>query len=114
MKTALKINWILTILLSVATGVFKLLGQEADILLFEKIGFNSTMTTLLGAIQLAGGIMLLFPKTRISGAWIMIFTFILASIAVFANGMIAFGLVSLIFIAMSGLVIFMERAASRS
>jgi hypothetical protein len=36
MKTALKINWILTILLSLATGVFKLMGHEADILLFEK------------------------------------------------------------------------------
>lgn len=112
MKLALKANWILVTLLSISTGLFKVLQQEADIQLFEKIGFNSVATTMLGIVQLIGGIMLIVPKTRKMGAYIMIPTFILASIAVFANGMIPFGIVSLFFIGMAGLVIWMENQAT--
>ncbi len=109
MKILLKINFILITLISIATGIFKLLQQEADIQLFEKIGFTSTATTLLGVIQLIGGLMLILPKTRKLGAWIMLPTFIIASIAVFANGMIAFGIVSLLFIAMIILILKFEK-----
>jgi len=108
MKTVFTINWILTLLLSIATGVFKLLQQEADIELFSAIGFTETMTTALGAIQLLGGILLIPAKTRKLGAYIMIPTFIIASIAVFANNLIGFGIISLLFIAMAYLVIIME------
>lgn len=104
MKIAYKINWILVTLLSIATGVFKLMQQQADIELFKAIGFCSVMVTMLGLIQLIGGIMLILPKTRKLGAIVMIPTFIIASIAVFANGMMVFGIVSLLFIAMAYLV----------
>ena len=44
------------------------------------------------------------------GAYIMIPTFILASVAVFANGMMGFGVVSILFIVMAYLVIIKENA----
>lgn len=109
MKPGLKINWILVTLLSIATGVFKVLQQEADIELFKAIGFTETMTLLLGIIQLVGGILLIPKKTRKTGGYIMIPTFIIASIAVFANAQYVFGFVSLLFIVMAYLVIFMEK-----
>ncbi|MEQ9229909.1 MAG: DoxX family protein [Cyclobacteriaceae bacterium] len=109
MKIALKINWVLTTLLSLATGLFKILQQQADIELFEAIGFNATATTLLGIVQVVGGIMLLPKQTRSIGAWIMIPTFTVASTAVFMNQMYLFGFVSLLFIGMSTLVIYMEK-----
>ena len=108
MKTVFKLNWILTILLSVSTGIFKLLQQKADIELFEAIGFNEIMTTILGGIQLLGGIFLIPSKTRKLGAYMLIPTFIIASIAVFANQLIAFGIVSLLFIVMACFVVVME------
>lgn len=108
MKLALKINWIIVTLLSLATGLFKVLQQDADIALFQAIGFNAMATTLLGVMQLAGGVLLIPPKTRKLGAWIMIPTFLLASVAVFANAMWAFGLVSLFFVVMAYLVVYME------
>jgi len=108
MKLGLKIIWILTIILSIATGVFKILQQEADILLFEKIGMDAMMTTILGVIQLIGGLFLIPSKTRKIGAIIMILTFILAAIAVFANGMMGFGVVSIIFILMATSVLYMK------
>ena len=108
MKLVLKINWILITLLSIATGIFKLMLQEADIALFAKIGMSPMATTILGLIQLVGGLLLIFRKTRKLGAWILIPTYVLASIAVFANEMIPFGLVSILFIIMASLVIYME------
>lgn len=109
MRIALKINWIITILLSISTGLFKILQQEADIELFEAIGFGTTATTLLGIVQFVGGVLLIPAKTRKTGAMIMIPTFAIASIAVFANAMYAFGVVSLIFIVMAFLVMYMEK-----
>ncbi len=114
MKLALTINWVLTTLLSLATGVFKVMQQETDIQLFEKIGFNATMTTILGVIQVIGGLLLIFPKTRKIGAYVMIPTFLIASIAVFANSLWAFGIVSLVFIVMAYGVIVRERRESSS
>lgn len=107
MKTALQVNWILTILLSISTGVFKLLQEKADIELFETIGFSIPMVTALGAIQLLGGLLLILPSTRKVGAYTMILTFALASVAVFANGLLVFGIVSLLFIVMAALVLVM-------
>lgn len=83
--------------------------QEADIELFAVIGMNATMTTILGLIQLVGGLLLIPKKTRIKAAWIMMLTFILASVAVFANEMAVFGVVSLLFIAMAYGIIYMEK-----
>lgn len=108
MKALLRINWGLTTLLSIATGVFKLLQQEADIQLFEAIGFSSAMTTLLGLIQFVGGVLLIPAKTRKMGAWIMIPTFVIAAVAVFANQMTTFGMVSILFVLMAVGVWYME------
>ncbi len=108
MKVLYKINWILLILLSISTGVFKVLQQEADVELFEALGMNATLTALLGLIQLAGGIMLIPGKTRRLGAIIMVPAFVIASIAVFMNNMMIFGAVSVIFILMPIWVIAVE------
>ncbi len=109
MRIFLKVIWVLTILLSIATGLFKLLEQEADVVLFEKIGFTPFMTMLFGGLQLVGGVLLIFKQSRVIGAFIMILTFSIASIAVFANKMYPFGIVSLIFIAMAYSVLYKER-----
>ena len=108
MKIFLKINWILTTILSIATGVYKLLQQEADIELFKAIGFNEITIIVFGLIQLIGGVLLIPNKTRKLGAYIMILTFIIASVAVFVNNMMVFGIVSLLFIVMAYFVVLME------
>lgn len=84
-----------------ATGIFKILQQKADIELFSKIGVGVTGTTILGILQLIGGILLIFPKHRKWGAVLMIITFLLATLAVFANQMYIFGFVSILFVAMA-------------
>lgn len=104
MKVLYKINLILIVLLSISTGLFKIMQQEADIQLFQVIGFNEIMTTIFGVIQLIGGVLMIIKKYRKIGALIMIPTYILATFVVFLNEMWAFGFFSIIFIVMAFLV----------
>ena len=104
MKIFGKINLILIVLLSTASGMFKILQQEADIELFAKIGINTTGTTLLGVVQFLAGLCLLIPKARKWAAIALIPTYMLAAIAVFANELWIFGSISLLFIVMTVLI----------
>ena len=109
MKVILTVLWILTILLCIATGVFKMLQQEADILLFQAIGINVIGTTILGVVQVIAWLLLIPSKTRKAGAIVAILTFILASIAVFANSMLVFGMMSILFILLAASVLYKEK-----
>ncbi len=113
MNRLLKINWLLITALSIATGLFKIFQQPEDIELFAQIGFKPTHTTLLGVLQFVGGLFLIFKRTRKYGVYIMIPTFALASIAVFANEMVVFGAISLLFIGMAYLVLLMGRNSKK-
>ena len=113
MKLSYKINLILLIVLSLATGVFKILRQEADIELFKVLGMTAALTAGLGIVQVVGGVLLVFTQTRKYGALLMMATFVLASVAVFMNGMVVFGAVSLLFILMACWVYFVETKKSK-
>ena len=96
-----KVVWVLTVLLSLSTGLVKIFGLEADIAIFSAIGFSAVATVLVGVVQVIGALLLAVPKTMRIGAWIMVVTFALATVAVFASGQIAFGIVSILFILMA-------------
>ena len=98
MQLAKKIGLVLLILLSLATGGVKLFGFEADIEVFASIGFSPTATLLFGVVQVIGGLLLIFTKTRKIGAGVMAITFVVATIALFASGTTAFGVFSILFI----------------
>lgn len=97
------------VLLSLATGITKLIQMPEEMELFRHAGFSDAMTMIFGAIQVLGGILLIPTKTRKIGALIMMMTFIIASIVVFIKGMMAFGLVSLLFIALAGYQYWLNR-----
>ena len=109
MQIAKKIILVLTILLGVATGLFKITQQPEDIELFKVLGFNALVTTLLGILQLMGALLLILARTREIGAWTLVLTFAIASMAVFANEMYVFGFISLLFIAMAYFVLYSEK-----
>ena len=101
MKILLWINRVLLTLLSLSTGAVKLAGMDAEMEIFRNIGFPDALTIAFGAVQLAGGILLLPNKTTRLGAWIMLPTYVFATGVVFANSMMAFGVSSILFIAMA-------------
>lgn len=103
MTALLWTNRVLLTLLSIMTGAVKLARMEDELVIFRTIGFSDGMTVAFGVVQLVGGLLLLAPKTTRLGAWIMVPTFVLATGVLFANGMIPFGVASLLFIAMAAL-----------
>ncbi|MEZ4335524.1 MAG: DoxX family protein [Sandaracinaceae bacterium] len=101
MKVALWVNRVALTVLSLSTGAVKLAGMEEEMVLFRTIGFSDAMTVAFGVVQLVGGALLLPPRTTRIGAWVMVPTFLFATGVLFANGMIPFGVVSLLFPAMA-------------
>ncbi len=95
------LNRVLLTLLSIMTGMVKLARMEEEMVIFREIGFSDGMTIAFGVVQLVGGLMLVAPKTTRIGAWVMVPTFVFATGVLFANGMVAFGVVSVLFIAMA-------------
>ena len=101
MKILNMVLLVILILLSVATGVTKLIQMPEEIELFRGAGFTDLMTIIFGVIQTLGGLLLIPAKTRRIGAMIMVVTFVIATVVVFMNGMTTFGLVSILFIALA-------------
>lgn len=108
-----KILLVVLILLSFATGITKLIQMPAEMDLFQGVGWPVWLTLAFGAVQVAGGALLVSMRTRPIGAWIMIATFAIASIVVFQAGMLVFGLVSLLFIVLAAVPLLPGSAPAR-
>lgn len=91
------------VLLSLATGLTKLVQLPAEMELFRSAGFEDVWTVAFGCLQLAGGLLLIFPASRRTGALIMMATFAVASWVVWTSGMKGFFVVSLGFIMLATL-----------
>jgi hypothetical protein len=95
------VNHVLITAFAVSSGVFKLLGGEADVKLYGAIGIGVTAMAAIGAVQALGGVALIFPRTRNIGAGVAAATNLLASGILFANHVQPFGAISLVFVAMA-------------
>lgn len=92
---------VVLILLSISTGLVKIFRMEDEMVLFRGAGISDPLTIFFGIIQTIGGILLILPKTRKMAAALMAVTFVIATIIVFINGMLAFGFSSILFIALA-------------
>ncbi len=108
------LNWILLALLGIAAGVAKMMQMPQEIAFFQgQLGFSSNTIVTFGAVQLIGGLMVVFKKTRLAGSILLGLTLFLSSIAIFMSGNIGFGLVSLIPVIMADVVAWFELKAMR-
>lgn len=106
MKWIQLINWGLLILLGLATGIVKVLGQPDDVRIFGQIGFSYGATVAFGAVQAVAALLLLLPKTLKIGAVVLAISFCIATLGLFVDQKTTFGIVSLLFIAMAAWNIF--------
>ncbi len=100
MKTAKTILLILLLLLSLATGITKLIQMPEEMELFRGAGFPDWLTLAFGAMQALAGGMLLIQCFQHWAARLLMLSYGIATGVVFANGMMVFGVVSILFIAM--------------
>lgn len=105
MKILKKVNLVLLTLLSVTSGIAKIMQLPQEIQFFGDAGFGETPVILFGVAQLAGGVLLVFQKVRELGAIIVAVTFCISTVLIFKDGKIAFGFISILPILMLGIVI---------
>ena len=114
MKTVRNVLLVLLILLSISTGLVKVFGFEEDVQIFANMGFSFTATVIFGLIQAIGGVLLIFLQTRKYGAWVMIVTFIIATIGLFISGISGFGVASILFIVLAVLPLLPDKSTTEA
>lgn len=92
--------------LSAAAGIPKILQMPQELGFLSAIGFSAVAVSILGVIQLSGGVLLLWKKSRLLGAVLAGVALLVSSIAIFLGGNTKFGLISLIPFAVSIIVIY--------
>ena len=103
------LNWILLALLGVAAGTSKMMQIPQEMEFFQgEMGFSSELIVVFGALQFLGGLMMVFNKTRLTGAILLGLTLFLSCIVVFMSGNIGFGMVSVIPVLMADIAAWLE------
>lgn len=92
--------------LSVAAGIPKLLQMPQELGFLEDIGFSAIAVSVLGIVQLSGGVLLLWKKSRLPGAVLAGLAFLVSSLAIFSGGNTKFGLISLLPFTVAVIVIY--------
>lgn len=96
-----KVNFYLLLLLSVSTGLVKLFQMPEEMVLFRNVHWSDTLIILFGVLQTLCGVLLIPSKTRKVSSLLLAFTYVIATGVVFANNMVEFGVVSILFILMA-------------
>lgn len=104
MKAVSKIILALLTLLAASSGITKILLMQQDVDFFGKYGFSSPMLIVFGSVQLLGGLLLVFPKTRFAGAAIVAVTFLVSLPMLLMDGNMAISIVTLVTILLLGVV----------
>jgi len=97
---------ILTILtlLAVFSGITKILLLQQDVDFFGKYGFSGPTLIAFGLVQLLGGLLLVFTKTRFVGAAIVAVTFLVSLAMLLMDGNIPASIITLVAILLLGAV----------
>ena len=87
--------------LSVAAGIPKIMQMPQELGFLQSLRFPPIAVSVLGVVQVLGGVLLVFRKTRLPGATLAGLAFLVSSLAIFMGGNMQFGLVSLLPFAVS-------------
>jgi hypothetical protein len=93
-------------LLSVAAGLAKVMQTPQEMEFLQGFGFSPTLIIAFGAVQIAGGILLVPQRTRMVGAILAALALVLSTVLIFIGGDLTFGLLSTIPVALAGFVIY--------
>jgi len=97
--------------LAVSSGITKVMLMQQDVDFFGKYGFSNTILMIYGAVQLIGGILLPFPKTRMVGAAIVVITFSISLVVLLMDGNYPVSAVTIVATLLAGFVMMRSRAA---
>ena len=92
------------VLLAAASGITKILLLQQDVDFFGKYGFSDPILIGFGLIQLLGGLLLIFEKTRFTGAAIVAVTFLISLALLLVEGNIPASIITLVATLLLGIV----------
>jgi hypothetical protein len=92
-------------LLSIAAGLAKVMQTPQEIEFLQGLGLSTFLIIVFGLVQIAGGVLLASKKTRMAGAVMVTFGFVVSAALIFIGGNVVFGLFSLIPAALAGMII---------
>jgi len=98
--------------LAISSGITKVILMQQEVDFFGKYGFSDPILMLYGAVQLVGGILLPFKKTRFIGAAIVAITFIISLLILILEGNIPVSVVTSVATMFLGLVMVRSRPGS--
>lgn len=99
-QTAKKVILTLLVLISVGAGIPKIMQMPQELGFLAHIGLSAVGVTLVGVVQLAGGVLMLPVRTRLIGAILAVIGLLVSAIALLKGGNMVMGLVSFIPLAM--------------
>tara|TARA_R110002096_G_scaffold57426_2_gene145612 strand:- start:22712 stop:23080 length:369 start_codon:yes stop_codon:yes gene_type:complete len=82
--------------LSIAAGIPKIMQMPQELQFLSSIGLSGILVSVVGAVQVLGGVLLVPLSTRLVGAGVAEMAFIVSSIAIFTSGNTQFGIISLL------------------
>ena len=87
---------IVVVIMSLAAGGAKVAAMPQEVQFFEDAGIVSAWLLPFGAMQIIGGLLAIYHRSRRAGLAVIALGFLLSSILIFATGNVAFGFVSLL------------------
>lgn len=105
MKVAYTIILAVLTFLAISSGMTKVLLMPRDVDFFGQYGFSNTILIVYGTVQLIGGFLLPFGKTRFVGAVIVAITFLVSLVVLLMDGNIPVGIVTFVMTLLLGVVI---------
>lgn len=111
MKIFSTVVLVILVALAVFSGITKIMLMQQDVEFFGKYGFSNPILMAYGAVQLLGGVLLPFRKTRFAGAVIVAITFLVSLVVLLMDGNIPVSLVTAV--ATLLLVVVMKQSRSQ-
>ena len=104
MTLAWKILVALLTLLAVLSGITKVSLMPQEVEFFGKYGFSNAGLVAYGALQVIGGALIPFAKTRAVGATVVAVTFLVSLVVLLMDGNVPVGIVTAIATLLLGVV----------
>lgn len=104
MKVAYTIILVILTFLAVSSGITKVLLMQRDVDFFGQYGFSNMLLFIYGTVQLIGGLLLPFSKTRFVGAAIVAITFLISLVVLLMDGNIPVSMVTFVMTLLLGVV----------
>jgi predicted MFS family arabinose efflux permease len=80
----------------------------------QRVGLSSALIVAFGLVQKLDGVLLVPRRTRMFGAVLAALTFVASTVLIFVGGNLAFGLVSMLPIALACVIIYQSAAITHN